>query len=70
MKNSEHDSIKLQQPDESPYPVYDPPEPLPEPVPEPEPLPNPMPIPEPTPAPSPFPTPPEPIPLFPPDVIF
>jgi len=69
MKDFAEKSINLQEPDESPYPVYDPPipdEPIPDPVPNPEPVP-PSP---PNPNPSPFPMPPEPIPSFPPDVEF
>ena len=44
-----------------PYPVTDP---IKEPIPEPEPVPDPKPIPEP------FPIPPEPVPVYPPDVIY
>ena len=70
MRNFESETIKLQEPDESPYPVYDPPVPPNEPVPNPDPIPNPEPTPDPNPNPEPFPSPPEPIPSFPPAVIF
>lgn len=60
-------TFKFQQPNESPYPVYDPPVPD-EPIPDPVPLPDPNP--DPIPDPNPFPDPPEPIPAFPPDVTF
>jgi hypothetical protein len=71
MKNFADTTIKLQEPNKSPYPVYDPPipeEPVPNPVPNPEPTPEPTPNPNPNP--TPFPMPPEPIPSFPPDVKF
>ena len=67
MNNYDNKTTKLQGPNESPYPVYDPPVPG-EPIPDP--LPSPSPDPEPAPNPQPFPTPPAPIPGLPPDVIF
>ena len=73
MNSIENNPFKLQQPDEpspiDPYPVYDPPA-EPEPLPEPNPEPLPAPEPSPNPNPEPFPGPPEPIPEYPPDVIF
>ena len=46
------------------------PEPVPEPIPDPNPAPQPAPFPPSDPHPSPFPAPPEPIPAYPPEVIW
>ncbi len=54
-----------------PEPRPDPnPQPQPNPMPNPNPMPDPNPMPNPLPDPAPFPSPPEPIPAYPPDVIF
>ncbi len=64
-------NLKLQT-EESNNPFTDPSKPtIPEPPPNPlDPFPGTNPIPEPAPEPEPFPTPPEPIPEYPPDVVF
>lgn len=72
MKHEEF-STNLQTPDPD-NPFREPDDPVPNPFPNPTPDPNPAPIPDPipgpNPAPEPFPRPPEPIPAYPPEVIF
>ena len=66
MKELMNKQLNLQ--DENPFKEPTPLDPIPEPMPEPNP--EPAPNPEPSPEPQPFPMPPEPIPEYPPDVIF